>query len=34
LPPELRPPQWRRAALVCMALFHGFFAALAASSFW
>ena len=25
LPRELRPPLWRRAALVCMALFYGFF---------
>ena len=28
LPPELRPPLWRRAALVAMALFYGFFVAL------
>jgi hypothetical protein len=34
LPPELRPPLWRRAALVCMALFYGFFVVLAARSFW
>ncbi len=34
LPPELRPPLWRRIALVMMALFYGFFAVLAASSFW
>jgi hypothetical protein len=34
LPPELRPPLWRRVALVCMALFYGFFAVLAAMSFW
>jgi hypothetical protein len=26
LPPELRPPLWRRAALVAMALFYGVFA--------
>jgi hypothetical protein len=26
LPPELRPPMWRRLALVAMALFYGFFA--------
>ena len=26
--PELRPPLWRRAALVAMALFYGFFVAL------
>ncbi len=34
LPPELRPPTWRRIALVAMAVFYGFFAVLAASSFW
>ena len=28
LPPELRPPLWRRVALVAMALFYGFFATL------
>ncbi len=28
LPPELRPPLWRRAALVALALFYGFFVAL------
>lgn len=28
LPPELRPPLWRRAALVVMALFYGFFVTL------
>lgn len=28
LPPELRPPVWRRAALVTMALFYGFFVTL------
>jgi hypothetical protein len=28
LPPELRPPAWRRAALVTMALFYGFFVTL------
>jgi hypothetical protein len=32
LPPELRPPAWRRAALVAMALFYGFFVALSFSS--
>jgi hypothetical protein len=32
LPPALRPPAWRRAALVAMALFYGFFAALSAYS--
>jgi hypothetical protein len=25
LPKEIQPPLWRRAALVCMALFYGFF---------
>jgi hypothetical protein len=25
LPPELRPPMWRRIALVAMAVFYGFF---------
>jgi Mn2+/Fe2+ NRAMP family transporter len=34
LPPELRPPMWRRVALVAMAVFYGFFAVLAAASFW
>ena len=33
LPPELRPPRWRRAALVGMALFYGFFVALSLSTF-
>jgi len=28
LPPRLRPPMWRRLALVAMALFYGFFAVL------
>ena len=28
LPPQLRPPRWRRAALVGMALFYGFFVGL------
>ena len=28
LPVELRPPMWRRAALVAMALFYGLFAVL------
>jgi hypothetical protein len=32
LPPELRPPRWRRAALVFMALFYGFFSALSIAS--
>jgi hypothetical protein len=34
LPPELRPPMWRRVALVAMAVFYSFFAILAASTFW
>ena len=34
LPPKLRPPTWRRVALVAMAVFYGFFVVLAASSFW
>jgi hypothetical protein len=25
LPVELRPPMWRRVALVCMSVFYGFF---------
>ena len=33
LPPALRPPMWRRVALVCMALFYGFFVSLVARSF-
>ena len=32
LPPELRPPLWRRVALVAMALFYGFFVTLWISS--
>jgi hypothetical protein len=32
LPPELRPPLWRRVSLVAMALFYGFFVALWLSS--
>ena len=32
LPPELRPPLWRRVALVAMALFYGFFVTLWLSS--
>jgi hypothetical protein len=34
LPPELRPPMWRRAALVAMTLFYGFFVALWIASAW
>jgi hypothetical protein len=33
LPRELRPPLWRRVALVCMASFYGFFVVLVARSF-
>ena len=33
LPAALRPPTWRRVALVCMALFYGFFVVLVARSF-
>ena len=32
LPQEVRPPRWRRAALVAMALFYGCFAALSLRS--
>ena len=32
LPPELRPPTWRRAALVLMALFYATFTALSVAS--
>jgi hypothetical protein len=32
LPRELRPPAWRRAMLVFMAVFYGFFSALSISS--
>jgi len=34
LPPELRPPAWRRVSLVVMALFYGSFVVLSARSFW
>lgn len=34
LPPEVRPPAWRRAGLVAMALFYGFFVSLSVRSFW
>jgi uncharacterized protein YhhL (DUF1145 family) len=34
LPRELRPPSWRRAALVGMALFYGFFVTLSLRSLW
>ena len=33
LPVALRPPPWRRFALIGMALFYGFFVALVARSF-
>jgi len=33
LPRELRPPLWRRASLVAMAVFYGFFAALSLTTF-
>jgi hypothetical protein len=32
LPRELRPPTWRRATLVFMAIFYGFFSALSIAS--
>ncbi len=32
LPPALRPPRWRRLALVAMAVFYGYFSALSISS--
>ena len=34
LPPHVRPPMWRRAALVGMSLFYGFFVALSLRSLW
>jgi hypothetical protein len=34
LPPHVRPPTWRRVALVVMALFYGFFVVLSARSVW
>jgi hypothetical protein len=34
LPPHVRPPMWRRAVLVGMALFYGFFVILSFSSLW
>jgi Mn2+/Fe2+ NRAMP family transporter len=33
LPPAVRPPMWRRVALVCTAVFYGFFVVLSARSF-
>ena len=32
LPPHVRPPMWRRVALVAMAVFYGFFVALSIAS--
>ncbi|HEX5108087.1 MAG TPA: Nramp family divalent metal transporter [Vicinamibacterales bacterium] len=34
LPPHVRPPLWRRAALILMTLFYGFFVALSIRSVW
>ncbi len=34
LPPHVRPPLWRRAALIATALFYAFFVALSLRSFW
>ena len=34
LPVELRPPLWRRLALVALALFYGLFLSLSLSSLW
>ena len=34
LPPHVRPPMWRRIALVVMTLFYGFFVALSFGSLW
>ena len=34
LPPHVRPPMWRRAALVGMSLFYGFFVTCSLRSFW
>jgi hypothetical protein len=34
LPPHVRPPMWRRLALVAMALFYGFFVTLSLRSVW
>jgi hypothetical protein len=34
LPQHVRPPMWRRAALIGMALFYGFFVTLSLGSFW
>jgi hypothetical protein len=34
LPEHVRPPMWRRAALVAMSLFYGFFVMLSLRSVW
>jgi uncharacterized protein YhhL (DUF1145 family) len=34
LPEHVRPPMWRRVALVCIAVFYGVFATLAIWSVW
>ena len=34
LPPHVRPPMWRRVALLAMSIFYGFFVALSISSVW
>jgi hypothetical protein len=34
LPPHVRPPMWRRAALVAMSLFYGFFVTFSLLSVW
>jgi hypothetical protein len=34
LPPHVRPPMWRRAALVGMALFYGFFVTMSVRAIW
>jgi hypothetical protein len=34
LPPHIRPPMWRRASLVAMTLFYGFFVVLSVRSLW
>ena len=34
LPPELRPPTWRKFGLVAMALFYSFFVVMSVRSFW
>jgi len=34
LPPHVRPPMWRRVALVIMTLFYGFFVTLSFGSLW